>query len=66
MKSITKVFFTGLATVLPLLATFYLLYWLTTTIESVLGRVLKIFLTERYYVPGLDPLVDHFAHWSAE
>ena len=53
MKSITKVFFTGLATVLPLLATFYLLYWLTTTIESVLGRVLKIFLTERYYVPGL-------------
>lgn len=53
MKGITKVFFTGLATVLPLLATFYLLYWLTTTIESVLGGVLKIFLTERFYIPGM-------------
>jgi len=53
MKGITKVFFTGLATVLPLLATFYLLYWLTTTIESVLGGILKLFLTEHFYIPGL-------------
>ena len=53
MKSITKVFFTGLATVLPILATFYLLYWMTTTIETVLGGVLKVFLPEGYYTPGL-------------
>jgi len=53
MKSITRIFFTGLATVLPLLATIYLLYWLTTTIESVLGGILKLFLTERFYSPGM-------------
>lgn len=53
MKSITRIFFTGLATVLPLLATVYLLYWLTTTIESVLGGILKFFLTDHLYTPGM-------------
>lgn len=53
MKAITKIFLTGLATVLPILATFYLIYWLTVTIESAFGGMLKLVLTERYYIPGL-------------
>ncbi|MBD3671139.1 MAG: DUF502 domain-containing protein [Gammaproteobacteria bacterium] len=53
MKAITKIFLTGLATVLPVVATFYLLYWLILTIESAFGTLLKLVLTENYYVPGL-------------
>jgi uncharacterized membrane protein len=53
MKTISKVFLTGLATVFPVVATFYILFWLATTAESVLGRLIRLFVPEHIYRPGL-------------
>jgi uncharacterized membrane protein len=53
MKKISKTFLTGLFTILPLLATSYVLYWLATTAESILGRAIRIVLPEQYYWPGM-------------
>jgi len=44
---------TGLVTILPVLATFYVLYWLSVTAESILGGGIRFFLTEQYYRPGM-------------
>jgi len=52
MKSITKLFLTGLATILPIAVTVYVLYWLGTTAESILGPVLERAIPKRYYRPG--------------
>jgi uncharacterized membrane protein len=53
MRQIWTTFVTGLATVLPVTITIYLIYWLGTTAESVLGHVLKLVLNEEHYRPGL-------------
>ena len=53
MKSISKTFLAGLATILPIVATFYLLFWLATSAESVLGPFLRIVLPDRVYRPGM-------------
>lgn len=53
MKRISKTFLTGLVTILPLVATCYVLYWLSTTAESILGRIIRIVLPEHYYWPGM-------------
>ena len=38
MRHITRTFLTGLATVLPVVATLYLVYWLASSAESILGQ----------------------------
>jgi uncharacterized membrane protein len=53
MKKISKTFLTGLFTILPLLATIYVLYWLSTTAESILGRGIRVVLPAPYYWPGM-------------
>jgi uncharacterized membrane protein len=53
MKAISKTFLTGLVTVVPVLATFYLLYWLARTAESILGGLLRLVLPDVVYFPGL-------------
>ena len=53
MKRISKTFLTGLFTILPLLATAYVLYWLSTTAESILGRAIRLVLPDGYYWPGM-------------
>jgi uncharacterized membrane protein len=37
IKNISKLFFQGLMAVLPIIITAYILYWLASTAESVLG-----------------------------
>jgi uncharacterized membrane protein len=53
MKAISKTFITGLVTVVPALATFYLLFWLARTAESILGGLLRLILPDVVYFPGL-------------
>lgn len=53
MKSLSKTFFTGVVTVVPLFLTAYLLYWLATSAEQLLGSVLQAALPAGAYWPGM-------------
>ena len=53
MRHITRTFLAGLATVLPVVATLYLVYWLASSAESILGAGLRLVLSDRFYWPGL-------------
>jgi uncharacterized membrane protein len=53
LKHITATFLRGLVTILPIALTVYILWWLGSLAESVLGRPLKAFLPDWLYVPGL-------------
>jgi len=53
MKHITKTFLRGLAAVLPILLTLYVLYWLAITAEALLGRPLRLLLPQGWYWPGV-------------
>jgi len=52
-KSIGTTLVTGLFTILPIVLTLYLLYWLVVSSERVLGAVLQWALPEVFYFPGL-------------
>lgn len=52
MKGLWQIFLRGLATVLPIAVTISILYWIGVSLESVLGGILKIFLPDKYYLPG--------------
>lgn len=47
-----RIFVQGLAAVLPGVVTLYLLWWLGSTFESILGGALKYLLPEGLYWPG--------------
>lgn len=53
MKAVSKIFFTGLAAVLPVLLTFYILVWLGGKVESVFGGVIQLLLPDNWYKPGM-------------
>lgn len=53
MDFIWKTFLKGLATLLPVALTFYLIYWLAVSVEKVLSPILKSFLPEHLYWPGM-------------
>lgn len=53
MKSLTRIFLTGLGTVLPLVLTVYLLFWFTSATESLLRQGIRLVLSDKYYTPGL-------------
>lgn len=53
MRRIWTTFAAGLATVLPVTITLYLIYWLGTTAENVLGDVLQLVLDKQQYRPGM-------------
>jgi uncharacterized membrane protein len=57
MKSLGRIFLTGVLTVLPVLATAYLLIWLFTTAESFLGKPLRWLIPEGYYRGGMGLLI---------
>lgn len=56
MKKIGKLFLQGLIAILPIALTLYLIYWLGTSAESVLGQAIRFVIGEEYYVPGLGVL----------
>ena len=53
MKHFTATFLRGLATILPIALTLYILYWLGVTAENIVGRPLKALLPGSIYHPGL-------------
>lgn len=53
MDFIWKTFLKGLAALLPVGLTLYLLYWLALTAEKGLGPILKTVLPEHLYWPGM-------------
>jgi len=48
-----RVFFRGLLVVLPVLLTVYLTIWLIVSLESMIGRGIRLVLPEGWYVPGM-------------
>jgi uncharacterized membrane protein len=53
MRSASKTFLTGLITLLPVVLTAYLLYWLAVSAESLLGRLIRLVLPQELYWPGM-------------
>ena len=53
LKFISKHILTGLITTLPVVLTLYLLYWFAITAESMLGDLIRIWLPEDAYRPGM-------------
>jgi uncharacterized membrane protein len=53
MRALRNILLRGLATVLPVVVTFYLLWWLATTGESLLGAALRTVLPPDMYRPGM-------------
>ena len=52
-KSIGATMVTGIAAIVPLLLTAYILYWLAVSSEEVMGGALKWVLPSAHYFPGL-------------
>ena len=57
MKSVGKIFLTGLLTVLPVLATLYLILWLVGAMERFFGAQLKWLIPDEYYRTGMGLLL---------
>ena len=53
MKSIGKIFLTGILTILPILATIYLVVWLFAAVERFLGKQLLLLMPDEYYRAGM-------------
>ncbi|WP_236860665.1 hypothetical protein [Candidatus Reidiella endopervernicosa] len=56
-KYLSRTLLTGFITLLPIVLTIYLLYWLAMTSEELMGGLLKRVLIEDVYFPGLGMLV---------
>jgi uncharacterized membrane protein len=52
MKPISKTFIKGLIAIIPLILTCYLLIWLASTGELVLGNIFKFFFPNSWYIKG--------------
>ncbi|MFP5504578.1 MAG: DUF502 domain-containing protein [Gammaproteobacteria bacterium] len=57
MGSIGKNILTGLITILPVVLTLYLLYWLVVSTESLLGGALRYVLPAGVYKPGMGVVI---------
>ena len=55
-KSLSKILLTGFITLLPVILTIYLLYWLAVTSENTMGAALRWTLPDATYFPGLGML----------
>lgn len=52
-KSLNKNVLTGLITMVPVILTFYLLYWFVVTTESFLGDMIRTSISNEFYRPGM-------------
>lgn len=57
MSTLTQIFLRGLATVLPVALTLYLIYWLAVSSERLLGGLIKLVLPDQAYWPGMGLVV---------
>lgn len=53
LRSVGKNILTGLITILPVVLTLYLLYWLAVSAESVLGKIIRLVIPQQMYWPGM-------------
>ena len=53
VKFLSKHILTGLITILPVALTLYLLYWFAVSAESVLGDLIRVWLPDNLYWPGM-------------
>lgn len=53
IRALSKIFITGLAALLPIVISVWVVWWLGTTFETFLGGLYKLVIPERYYFPGL-------------
>ena len=53
VKFISKHILTGMITILPVVLTLYLLYWFAVSAEAVLGDLIRIWLPQDWYWPGM-------------
>jgi uncharacterized membrane protein len=53
LKFISKHILTGLVTILPVALTFYLFYWIVVSAEFALGELIRIWLPDGLYRPGM-------------
>ena len=60
MKRLGNIMFKGLVAMLPALLTFYILFWLVSSAETVLGGMLKVLLPVGWYIPGMGLLAGLF------
>ncbi|QIT53793.1 DUF502 domain-containing protein [Aquisalimonas sp. 2447] len=57
MRHISGIFLKGLAAILPVFVTVYLIVWIARTAENVLGGIIRFILPESWYVPGIGLLL---------
>ena len=57
LTSISKTLLTGFITILPIVLTIYLLYWLAVSSESVMSSALHLIYPDLVYFPGLGVIV---------
>jgi len=57
IRALRNTFLTGLAVVLPIVVTAWVLWWLGVTLERWLGNVYRFLLSEQIYFPGLGILL---------
>lgn len=53
MSTLNKIFFRGFITIIPIAVSLYFLFWIISLMESLVGEILKIFVPEGLYIPGL-------------
>lgn len=53
LRSINRSILVGLITILPVVLTLYLLYWLAASTESVLGDLVRAAMPHEWYRPGM-------------
>jgi uncharacterized membrane protein len=58
MNSVGRIFLAGLLTVLPVLATLYLVLWLVAAMERFFGAQLKWLMPDEYYRTGMGLLLE--------
>lgn len=57
LKFISKNILTGLVATLPVILTLYLLYWFAVSTEAVLGNMIRLWLPENLYRPGMGVII---------
>ncbi|HEX6928919.1 MAG TPA: DUF502 domain-containing protein [Gammaproteobacteria bacterium] len=57
MRAFSRIFFTGLAAVLPLAITIAILWWLGSGAERVLGALVLKLIPNHWYIPGMGILL---------
>lgn len=60
LKFLSKTLITGFITLLPVVLTIYLLYWLGVSSEEVMGNAFRYLFPDSKYFPGLGMLVGIF------